>query len=153
MQANKWRLFVHPLLENQLERLIVRVEALVASQLNDFRAHPAAKLLKTIRRYMVDIIPRDPGSPKFRLGNALGPDNRHWFRAKFHQRYRFFYRFSILERVIIYAWVNDESSLRKAGSKTDLYVRFKAMLQRGEAPSTLEDLLRQSRPLRPSERK
>ena len=44
----------------------------------------------------------------------LGPGNRHWFRAKFHGRYRLFFRFSAGQKIIIYAWVNDEQSLRKS---------------------------------------
>jgi toxin YhaV len=73
------------------------------------------------------IIPRDPNAPEFRQGNTLGRDNRHWFRAKFHQRYRLFYRFATKEKVIIYAWLNDEKTLRKAGSKTDPYPNRSAL--------------------------
>ncbi len=152
MEATGWRLFVHPLFEGQLDRLISRVEVMAAREPKDFLAHPAAKLLITIRRYILETIPRDPAAPEFRLGNALGPDNKHWFRAKFHQRYRLFYRFSSQQKIIIYTWVNDEFSLRKAGAKTDPYTIFKAMLKRGELPDTFEDLLRQSRRLRPSGR-
>jgi toxin YhaV len=78
---------------------------------------------------------------EFRQGNTLGADNRHWFRAKFHQRYRLFYRFSSKEKVILYAWVNDERTLRKSGSKSDPYSVFRAMLEAGDPPSTMEQLL------------
>jgi toxin YhaV len=90
---------------------------------------------------MLDIIPRDPNAPEFRQGNTLGPDNRHWFRAKFHQRYRLFYRFSSKEKVILFAWVNDERTLRKSGSKSDPYLVFRAMLEAGDPPNTMEQLL------------
>ena len=43
------------------------------------------------------------------------------------------------------AWVNDEDSLRKAGSKSDPYVRFKAMLESGEPPNSFAELVRTSR--------
>jgi toxin YhaV len=90
------------------------------------------------------VIPRDPNGPEFRQGNTLGPDNRHWFRAKFHGRYRLFYRFSTQQKVIVYVWVNDEASLRKTGSKNDPYALFKAMLESGEPPGSFAELLRAS---------
>src|SRR5712692_5448706 len=147
MEANGWRLFQYRLFENQLKELTEAVEELSISQPDTYREHPKAKLLATIHRHVTEIIPRDPNAPEFRQGNTLGPDNRHWFRAKFHQRYRLFFRFSSKHRIIVYAWVNDESTLPKAGSKTDPYAQFKAMLESGEPPSSFADLLRKSQPL------
>jgi toxin YhaV len=97
--------------------------------------------LATINRHIRETIPRNPGAAEFRQGNTLGSDNRHWFRAKFHERYRLFYRFSSREKVIIYAWVNDERTLRKSGSRTDPYRVFRAMLEAGDPPNTMERLL------------
>ncbi len=147
MEAKGWQLFAHPLFHDQLQRLTKRVEKVAAEQPTEYRSHPSAKLLATIRRCILETIPDDPNAPEFRLGNTLGADNRHWFRAKFHQRYRLFFRFSSTHRIIIYTWVNDESSLRKAGSKTDAYAHFKAMLESGNLPNSFDDLLKRSRPL------
>jgi toxin YhaV len=145
MLVNGWNAYVHPLFEDQLRRLENQVLSLAKKNPLGYRNEPAAKLLATIRRYIMEIIPRNPGAPEFRLGNTLGPDNRHWFRAKFHERYRLFYRFSSRERVIIYAWVNDERTLRKSGSKTDPYRVFRAMLEAGDPPGSLQELLRRSK--------
>jgi len=145
MEAHGWRLYVHPLFHAQLEKLASRVEKLAAKDPRNYTSHPAAKLLATINRYTREIIPRDPNHPDFRQGNTLGPDNRHWFRAKFHGRYRLFYRFSTEHKIIIYAWVNDEDSLRKSGSKTDPYAAFQAMLKAGNPPGSFADLLRSSK--------
>jgi toxin YhaV len=139
--VNGWRLFTHPLFAQQLERLIAQVEALAAKDPTTYGDQPATKLLATIRRHILEIIPRDPNAPEFRQGNTLGEDNRHWFRAKFHERYRLFYRFSSRDKVIIYAWVNDENSLRKAGAKTDPYTLFRNMLASGNPPSSISQLL------------
>jgi toxin YhaV len=79
----------------------------------------------------------------------LEPDNRHWFRAKFHQRYRLFFRFSSKDKIIVYVWIHDESTLRKAGAKTDAYAVFGAMLKSGEPPQSLEALLRRAREMKP----
>jgi toxin YhaV len=141
MEANGWQLYAHPLFAHQLERLTAQVEALKAKNPSGYKDQPATKLLATINRYIREAIPRDPGAPEFRQGNTLGADNRHWFRAKFHERYRLFYRFSSREKVIIYAWVNDEGTLRKAGSKTDPYAVFRAMLVSGNPPKSMQKLL------------
>jgi toxin YhaV len=144
----RWRLFVHPLLRAQLEKLAARIEKLKSKDPLGYSSHPAAKSLATVKHYMREVIPRDPNSPEFRQGNTLGPDNRHWFRAKFHGRYRLFYRFSTQQRFIIYAWVNDEQSLRKAGSKTDPYAVFRAMLESGDPPNSFAEILRTSKELK-----
>jgi toxin YhaV len=141
MVANGWRLFVHPLFEQQFRQLVELVEALEAKNPAGYKESPAAKLLATIHRLIRETIPRNPGATEFRQGNTLGSDNRHWFRAKFHQRYRFFYRFSSREKIIIYAWVNDERTLRKSGSSTDPYRVFRAMLEAGDPPNAMEQLL------------
>lgn len=152
MQVNGWTLYLHPLLRQQLETLTARVEAVKIKDAPGYNQTPAAKLLATINRSMREIIPRDPGAAAFRQGNALGRDNRHWFRAKFHQRYRLFYRFSGEERIIIYAWVNDERTLRKAGSATDPYAVFGAMLKAGNPPDAMTGLRAAATKLETAER-
>jgi hypothetical protein len=52
-----------------------------------------------------------------------------------------FYRFSSQDKVIIYAWVNDENSLSKAGAETDPYTLFRNMLASGNPPSSISQLL------------
>jgi toxin YhaV len=142
MEVSGWRLFQHPLFETQLTELAKAVEKLSIQAPKTYSEHPKAKLLATIRRYINDVIPRNPGAAEFRQGDALGPDNRHWFRAKFHQRYRLFFRFSTKDRIIVYVWVNDERTLRKASSKTDPYAVFRSMLRAGDPPQALESLLK-----------
>jgi toxin YhaV len=141
MVVNGWRLYVHPLFEQQFRQLVEHVEALAVKDPAGYKELPGAKLLATINRHIRETIPRNPGAAEFRQGNTLGSDNRHWFRAKFHERYRIFYRFSSKEKVIIYAWMNDERTLRKSGSRTDPYRVFRAMLEAGDPPHTMERLL------------
>lgn len=141
MIVNGWKLFSYPLLDQQLEPLLRRVETLAKKDPKGYHNAGATKLLATINRYMREIIPRDPSAAEFRQGNTLGPDNRHWFRAKFHDRYRLFFRFSSKDKVIVYAWINGEGTLRKSGSKTDPYNVFRAMLEAGNPPGSMEQLL------------
>jgi toxin YhaV len=144
MVVNGWKFYVHPLFHSQLIRLTEQVEALARKNPATYKEEAASKLLATINRLIRQIIPRDPNGPEFRQGNTLGKDNRHWFRAKFHQRYRLFYRFATKEKVIIYAWLNDEKTLRKPGSKTDPYSVFRGMLEAGDPPGSIADLLQRS---------
>jgi hypothetical protein len=75
-------------------------------------------------------------------------DNRHWFRGKFHQRYGLFYRLATKEKVILYACLNDERTLRKAESKTDPYCVFRGMLETGDPPGSIADLVQRSKGLK-----
>jgi toxin YhaV len=47
-------------------------------------------------------------------------------------------------QVIIYTWLNDDDTFRKEGSRTDVYEVFKRMLERGEVPSTIDELIQGS---------
>jgi toxin YhaV len=141
MIVNGWTLYALPKFTRQLERLAEQVDALVAKDPNGYMGHPSTKLLITIRQIIREKIPREPNAAEFRQGNTLGVKNRQWFRAKFHQRFRLFFRFSSKEKVIIYAWMNDERTLRKAGAKTDPYRVFREMLEAGDPPRTMEELL------------
>ena len=145
MIVNGWTLYALPRFTRQLERLAEQVEALAAKDPTGYMEHPSEKLLITIRRIILEKIPRDPNAAEFRQGNTLGVNNRQWFRAKFHQRFRLFFRFSSKEKVILYAWMNDERTLRKAGAKTDPYHIFREMLEAGDPPRTMEALLAQAR--------
>jgi toxin YhaV len=144
MEVNGWRLFQYPLFAHQLKKLTEAVEQLSLTQPHIYKEHPKTKLLTTIHRLITESIPRDPNAPEFRQGDTLGPDNRRWFRARFHQRYRLFFRFSSREKVIVFVWVNDESTLRKAGARTDVCAVFKSMLDAGEPPRTLEALMKRA---------
>jgi toxin YhaV len=152
MECRGWRLFVHPLFQAQLERLTKRVARLASRDPDGYASHPATRLLATIHHYIREAIPRDPNGREFRQGNTLGPENRHWFRARFHGRYRLFYRFSTEHKIIVYVWVNDEESLRKSGSKTDPYAVFQSMLKGEEPPDSFGELLRASKDMDPDER-
>ena len=130
-----WRLLAHPLFLDQLGRLLVAVERARRVDPEGWRGKADAKLLAAIRGLVLDRIPRDPLAPEFRQGNTLGPRHRHWFRAKFGGvRFRLFFRADSRARVIVYAWVNDRDTLRKAGASTDPYAVFAAMLAGGNPP-------------------
>ena len=139
---NGWMLYEHPLFVAQRARLIATVETAKRKDPEGYRSTSDAKLLAAILKLTTEIIPREPNDPKFRQGGTLGKARKHWFRAKFgNGRYRLFFQFNSSARVIIYAWVNDEETLRTYGSRTDAYAMFKSMLDAGNPPESWSDLL------------
>lgn len=142
-----WWLFAWPPFQAQFDHLFETVKRLREKDPNGYRAHPQAKLFATIIRLVTQEIPRDAGNPAFRQGGTLGSSNTAWFRAKFHARFRLFYRFDSRRKAIIFAWMNDESGLRKEGAKNDPYNVFRRMLERGKPPTSFDDLLGESRGL------
>jgi toxin YhaV len=143
MQSKGWELFAHPLLLDQVERLIASVEKEKHKKPKTYHASANFKVLVALRQLMFDTIPTDPNRPELRQGSTLGEGRKHWFRAKFGgQRFRLFFRFDSRAKVIIYAWVNDSETLRTYGSKAEAYAVFKKMLDKGNPPEDWESLLR-----------
>jgi toxin YhaV len=140
--CNGWTLFYHPAFAEQLNRLTAEISRLKPGADRD--QHSKAKLLHRVLNLVREEIPRDPDAAEFRLGNTLGKGYGHWRRAKFMGRFRLFFRFHSKEKAIVYAWVNDENTLRKAGASTDPYALFKSNLLRGDPPDDWADLLRAS---------
>ena len=119
----------------------MQVEALKQKDPDGYVKKNAAKRLAAISKLAFEVIPQDPTRQEYRQGNALGPDNKHWFRAKFFQQYRLFFRFHSEAKVIVYAWVNDEDSRRAYGSVDDAYKMFGKMLASGHPPIDWDQLM------------
>lgn len=142
LERHGWMLHAHPLFLNQVERLLAAVERAKRSNPDVWQSKLDTRLLAAIRMLILDRIPRDPLAPEFRQGNTLGREHRHWFRAKFAgNRFRLFFRADSQARVIVYAWVNDRDTLRKAGAGTDPYAVFGRMLASGNPPDDWSALL------------
>lgn len=92
-------------------------------------------------------IPADPSRDSYRLGNTLGVKHTFWRRAKFLQQYRIFFRYSSTSKLIVYAWANDDETLRAFGSKTDAYIVFKRMIESGKVPSSWDELMAEAEKL------
>lgn len=142
MTRHGWYLLAHPLFLDQLERLLATVERAKRADLEGWQGKADAQLLAALRALLLDRIPRDPLAAEFRQGNTLGRAHRHWFRAKFGgNRFRLFFRADSRAKVIVYAWVNDRDTLRKAGAGTDPYAVFARMLEHGNPPDDWPALL------------
>jgi toxin YhaV len=111
----------------------------------DYKHKNATKRLAAIAKLAFDVIPQDPTRSDYRQGDTLGDDYKHWFRAKFFQQYRLFFRYHQEAKIIVFAWVNDENSKRAYDSKTDAYRIFKKMLESGIPPDNWDDLLKDAK--------
>jgi toxin YhaV len=143
--VNGWTLFAHPIFVDQLDTLTAQVEALKRKDPAGYVKKNAANRLAAIAKLAFEVIPQGPARPEYRQGNTLGDEHKHWFRAKFFQQYRLFFRFHAQAKVIVFAWVNDEDTKRAYESAGDAYRVFRRMLDSGRPPSDWGQLLAEAR--------
>lgn len=105
----------------------------------------ANRRLAAINKLAFEIIPQNPARPEYRQGATLGDDHKHWFRAKFFQQYRLFFRYHQESKIIVYAWVNDESTKLAYGSDADACRVFQRMLKNGNPPDDWLNLLAEAK--------
>ncbi len=144
MHEDGWKIYFHPAFEQVRQKLIEDVLTLKDKDPISYKKHPKTKFLKKIDDLIFKEIPLDPANENYLQGNTLGSKHRHWRRAKLFKRFRLFFRFHSEHKIIIYAWLNDTNSLRKAGSKNDPYNLFVKRLKNGNPPGTWDDLLKES---------
>lgn len=144
-----WTVFVHPLFLAQVDALARQVERLKQKDPVGYVNKNASKRLAAITRLAFDVIPQDPTRAEYRQGGTLGDDHRHWFRAKFFQQYRLFFRYHAPSKVIVYAWVNDEDTKRAYESSEDVYWVFRRMLESGHPPDDWDQLLAEAKKASP----
>ena len=146
MIVNGWSLYYYGTFKAALDELEAVVTRLALDDPAGYKSHPRTRLLASVYRAITRLVPANPDAPEFRLGKTLGSDKRNWRRVKKGRpdQYRLFFRFaSGPVKVNVYVWFNDQDTLRKTGSKTDVYETFKRMLAKGVVPVGIDDLLRE----------
>ena len=143
--VNGWTIFAHPLFLAQIEALTRQVEALKQKDPTGYTKKNASKRLAAIAKLAFEVIPQDPSRAEYRQGSTLSDDHKHWFRARFFQQYRLFFRYHAPSKVIVYAWVNDEGTKRAYESSGDAYRVFRKMLESGHPPDDSNQLLIEAR--------
>lgn len=142
---NGWALYAHPLFVSRLEEITAAIERAIASDPDGFHHHPAYKLFDAVTSNILINVPSNPAHPCYRQGKTLGRDLLHWFRVKkqgMPPRYRLFFQFrSEAPKTIIYAWLNDERTVRKEGDKNDVYAVFTALIRCGKMPDSFNELM------------
>ena len=138
---NGWIIFAHSLFLDQLNNLMIQVERLKQKDPVNFSTKNATKRLAAVYKLAFESIPQDPTRAEFRQGGTLGDEHKHWFRAKFFQQYRLFFRYHEASKIIVLAWVNDENTKRAYQSTDDAYKTFRKMLAAGHPPDDWDELL------------
>lgn len=141
IQRHGWNLLFHECLSEQLQRLHTATERAKLQDPHGFESNANVRLFAAVSKVIFEAVPSDPNREEYRQGNTMGAAFRHWRRAKIGQRFRLYFRFDSKARIIIFAWVNDENTLRASGSKSDPYAVFQRMLERGHPPDDWAALL------------
>jgi toxin YhaV len=141
---NGWSIYAHPLFLSQFNDLVKQVERLRQKIPKGYKQKNATKRLAAIAKLAFEVIPQDPSRREYRQGTTLGDDYTHWFRAKFFQQYRLFFRYHQESKILLIAWVNDENSKRAYESNTDAYLVFRKMLDSGYPPDDWNELLKEA---------
>lgn len=145
--VNGWTLLFHDQILDQIRNLVAARDRAAASNPSGFRSNANVRTLASVAKLVLRVIPMDPGHAEYRLGKTMGSDYRNWRRGKFAQRFRLFFRFDSATKVIIFAWVNDGSTLRARGSRSDPYLVFKGMLDRDNPPDNWDKLRKSAKDL------
>ncbi len=94
----------------------------------ELQQHETVKLAHRVYKATLDIIPENPDPPSYRLTADLKQYRRY---KQGLGRYRLFFAFSNTPKIILYLYLNDRTTLRKAGDRNDPYERFKTFVRRG----------------------
>lgn len=135
MQRHGWSLLFHECLSEQMQKLQAAAERAKERDPAGCQSNANVKLFNALSKLMLEAVPSEPNRDEYHLGNTMGPAFRHWRRTKIGRRFRLFFRFDSKTRIIIFAWVNDDHTLRSSGSRNDPYVVFQKMLERGRPPN------------------
>lgn len=104
----------------------------------EYRRHPTVKLFAAVFRVVRTIVPSNPNLPDYRLSGDLSV----FRRLKDHglpERFRLFWVFSEQHKTIIFLYLNDRFTLRKAGARSDVYAVFQRLVIRGEIGASFEE--------------
>lgn len=145
IQRYGWHVLFHQCLIEQLQKLHIAAQRAQIQDPQNYATNANVKLFKAVSQLLLETIPGAPNREEYRQGNTMGESFRHWRRAKIGRRFRLFFRFDSKTKIIIYAWINDENTLRAAGSKSAPYIVFQKMLQRGHPPDDWATLLAASK--------
>lgn len=142
MVVNGWTLLFHSGMTRQLRAMAVPALKALRADPDGAATNAHVKMFAAVAKLVLEIIPQDPSRPEYRQGGTLGGAHQHWFRAKFFQRFRLFFRYHSKSRIIVFAWVNDLDTQRQSGGRNDPYAIFRAMLARGNPPDQWDELVK-----------
>ncbi len=144
MVVNGWTLLFHTCMTAQVRAMAAPALKALQADPEGAAANMHVKMLAAVAKLVLEVIPEDPSRREYRQGDTLGKEYQHWFRAKFFQRFRLFFRYQTKNKVIVFTGVNDLDTQRQSGGGHDPYAVFRAMLQKGNPPDDWNALVKTS---------
>lgn len=136
-----WEIYFHPqLFDRQYRELLARVQTLKANlEPDDYKTHTTVKLFAAITIGIESKIPSDPFAAHFALASTLKSYSQ-MKKMGLPGKYRLFFRvFDTTElKAIVILWLRYP---HKEGDKNDCYQVFNKMVNRGEFPDRIEELI------------
>jgi len=130
-QRSGWRILFHPVFDRRYNALRDEVSELRRRLGQDeFNRHSTVKLFAAVYELVFETIPRNPNARRFMLEHELAKFRRAK-KLGLPPRYRLFWVFSSREKVIVFLYLNDESTLRKEGARSDVYEIFRRLVREG----------------------
>ncbi len=138
IEVNGWKIYFHSVFNKQFQELI---ESSVKFKEKDtpkqYKERFKPKLLKALQRAIKEYIPNDPFSKDFELRGDLS-DYRRVKWVGIFDRYRLFFRVDVEQNSIVILWLGYP---RNEGGKNDCYRVFGKMVEKGDFPSDVEQLI------------
>jgi hypothetical protein len=127
---NNYLLKAHEMFFQRALALNNEVKALSGKlSVEELQQHETVKLACRVYRATLEIIPENPNDPAYYLKNDLKKYRRY---KQGLDRDRLFFAFSSVPKIILYLYLNDKASLRKAGDKNDPYEQFRNFVRQGK---------------------
>lgn len=124
---SKYLLKYHKFYSEKVDVLKQEIKKLKVSLHHEaFAQHPEVKFAARLMKATKETIPEDPNKKEYQLHGDLKKYRRY---KQGLQRYRLFFTFSTNPPIILYLYVNDQSSLRKEGDKNDPYRIFTKLVE------------------------
>jgi len=141
--ATAWKVYYFEIFYEQIKQLASEVKKIKDRDPVGYKNNKKTKLLAKVWHVIKHQIATNPQDSTFHIGDTLPKKYRSYKRVKagLPARYRLFFRFKSEEGKIVVIWMNDEFSLRKDGSKTDVYTVFLKMLKKEVVPSNWKTLI------------
>jgi toxin YhaV len=126
---SKFLLLVHECYSQKIAILKKKIQHLkMTLSESEFLEHEDVKFAARLRKATMEIIPEDPDRIEYRLKGNLRKFRRY---KQGLQRYRLMFSFSSVPPIIVYLYINDASTLRKEGSKSDPHHIFSKKVEQG----------------------
>ena len=116
LEINGWTIYAHPLFLDQLEAMVGAVEKARKKDPQGYKKKRGTKLLAAVLKVAFEDVLSDSTRDTYRQGGTLGDAYKHWFRAKFLQQFRLFFRYqqSADAKVIVLAGSTRRCALMRA---------------------------------------